>query len=51
MRKAIGPGYTKLRSHALQAIHLIVFAHDDVLPLVSGKFRTMSLARAMLTAR
>merc|ERR1719238_38544 len=36
VRKAIGPGYTKLRSHALQAIHLIVFAHDDVLPLVSG---------------
>ena len=36
IRKAIGPGYTKIRSHVLQAIHLVVFAHDDILPLVSG---------------
>ena len=33
---ALGPDYVMLRAHTLQAIHLIVFCHAGVLPLVSA---------------
>lgn len=31
----VGPNYTPLRSHTLQAIHLILFVHNSIKPLVS----------------
>lgn len=35
LKEALGPDYSAIRSHTLQATHLIVFLHRALLPLVS----------------
>lgn len=36
LQKALGSEYTAIRSHSLQASHIIAFAHKSVLPLISN---------------
>ncbi|KAG9412901.1 inositol polyphosphate 5-phosphatase [Aphanomyces cochlioides] len=35
LKATLGPEYTKLRSHALTAMHNVVFVHQNVFPLIS----------------
>jgi hypothetical protein len=44
--KTLGNAYVKLRSHTLQAIHLIIFIHRSLLPLVSD-IRSASVAAGL----